>query len=94
VLDLKGTVVSDVTSLLRLPKLECLTVDSLRSARDLHQLRGILSLKTLKIGTGGPVDLGGLAGMKNLTIMVQLGNTIKSEHLLDPSVTVRKVDLI
>jgi internalin A len=92
--DLKGTVVTDATPLLGLTNLTCLTIDSLRSARDLHQLSGMGSLRTLKIGIGGAVDLAGLAAMKNLTVMVELGTTVRGEHVLDPTVTVRKFESI
>jgi Leucine-rich repeat (LRR) protein len=93
-IDLKGTVVTDVGPLLALPSLRCLTVDSLRSARDLHQLRKMRSLRELRIGVGGLVDLAGLAGMKDLTIKVQLSTPTRGGHLLDPSVTLQKLDMI
>jgi hypothetical protein len=66
----------------------------MRTARDLSQLKGLPNLRELRIGFGGPIDLGGLAGMKDLTIFVQISNTIRGVHALDSSVTVRKFDAL
>jgi hypothetical protein len=52
------------------------------------------SLRTLKIGIGGAVDLAGLAAMRNLTVMVELSTTVRGEHVLDPTVTVRRFERI
>jgi hypothetical protein len=93
-LDLKGVPVVSVEPFIGIPDLRSLTIDSLRTARDLHQLTTMPNLRELRIGFGGIVDLGALAGMKNLEITVQMGTPIRGEHLLDESVALRTVDSI
>jgi len=93
-LDLKGVPVTNIKPLMDIPGLRSLTIDSLRTARDLRQLATMRNLKELRIGFGGIVDLGALAGMKDLTITVEMNTPIRGEHLLDESVSLRTIDSI
>jgi hypothetical protein len=92
--DLRGLPAVDIKPLMDIPHLRSLTIDFLRTARDLRQLTEMRDLRDLRIGFGGLIDLGALAGMKNLTITVQMNTPVRGEHLLDDSVTVRTVDSI
>jgi NACHT domain len=93
-LDLKGVPIANIRPLMDIPSLSSLTIDSLRAARDLHQLTTMRNLKEIRIGFGGVVELGALADMKDLTIIVEMGTPLRGEHLLDSSVILHTIDAI
>jgi Leucine-rich repeat (LRR) protein len=70
-LDLYGSLVADLTPLIHLTHLKKLTVSSSRTVRDLAPVTRLTHLRELRISQGGPVNLAGFAGVRNLTIKIE-----------------------
>lgn len=91
-LDLLGSMVGDLTPLTRLPRLERLTVSSSRTARDLATVARIPRLRELRITQGGPVNLAGLASVRDLTIKIEDGTATTGTEKLDAGTRIERWD--
>lgn len=90
-LDLYGSPVSDLSPLTQLPHLERLTVSSCRTVRDLAPVTRMRHLNTLRITHGGPVNLGGLAGIRDLVVKIEGVTQVSGEGALGPGSQVERV---
>lgn len=90
-LDLYGTPVTDLSPLTQLPQLERLTVSSCRTVRDLAPVTRMRHLRTLRIAQGGPVNLVGLADVRDLVVQIEGVTQVTGEGALGPGCRIERV---
>jgi hypothetical protein len=93
-LDLYGSPVTDLMPLTELRSLKRLTISSCRTVRDLAAVTRMKCLRELRIAQGGPVNLAGLAGMRDLTVLIEGMTPVTGQTALGPGSTVHRVEVL